>query len=97
MISEETDASDKLVVARQIRIAASCGDWIEREIPDEFDIVLMGRNDTPTHIGLWTCADEGKIVHCDEESGVGSMTLKRAQDIGYNLIKFYRYADYSRN
>ena len=97
IISEPIDAGNKLGVAREIRIAASCGDWIEMEIPDEFDVVLMGRSTTGTHVGVWTNADGGRIVHCEEGQGVGSMTLKRAQDLGYKLIKFYRYADYSRN
>lgn len=93
---EDVDADNKIEVAQRIAIASDSGEWEERQIPKEFDVVLMGRS-TPAHVGIWTEADGGLIVHCSEGRGVNAISLQKARDAGYKIIRFYRHADHSRN
>ena len=54
-----------------------------------FDIVLMGRNQKPTHVGVYLAKG---ILHCTKDAGVIYTPLNNLKTQYYNYLYFYRYA-----
>lgn len=89
----ELSGKETLAVARKISDERASNLWEPVGEPSEFDAVLMGKGSTPTHIGIWTESDGGKIIHCNESQDVNAMTLQKAASEGYKFLQFYRHAD----
>lgn len=71
-------------------------DWVPVEDQDrkcEYDGVAIGSRNSLYHVGVWTEADGGKIVHCNMDQGVTVMSVPRMMELGYDLFRFYRHAD----
>ena len=63
--------------------------WIEQDIPTEWCAVGMSRRETIHHVGIWTGADGGKIIHCYHGTPVVSDTSKTLLLKGFHIKKFY--------
>jgi hypothetical protein len=83
----------KIAENRIIRDSAASDEWKRIDLPEqELDAICMGRNDVIHHIGIWTEADGGRVIHSVEGSGVISQTLAQIMGAGYRTIQFYRHA-----
>ncbi len=93
---ELPDLAEMSLVAERRLIGYSKGNdaWNRIDEPsEELDAVLLGRGTVAHHIGLWTQADGGLVIHCASGSGVLAQTLDQIRNGGYKIIEFYRYAD----
>lgn len=85
---------DTLALARAIEEQAKGGDWTEVLRPKERDAVVMSLREAPHHIGIWTDADGGKVLHTWGRAYVVAETLRSLRSRGLRSIKFYRYGLY---
>jgi hypothetical protein len=81
-----------LACAKAIRLAIE-EEWIETTCPFDGCAVAMGQTDYCFyHVGLYTSADGGLIVHAlGKPAGVVADTLKRIRLSGFRTIKFFRH------
>lgn len=63
--------------------------WAELEWPVEFCAVGMTRKETIHHVGVWTMADGGRIVHCWDGMPVVADTRKTLKLRGLRVVQFY--------
>lgn len=56
------------------------------------DGVRMSSAADPGHVGIWTAADGGRVVHCDKPFGVMATPLADLRE-QYAEIRFYRYEE----
>ncbi len=49
--------------------------WYREVVPSELDAVLLSHGERPHHVGLWTNADGGRVVHSLEGVGVVAESL----------------------
>lgn len=54
----------------------------------DFDIVLMGKNKKPTHVGIYL--NDG-VLHCARDAGVTWAKIDRLKTQNYNHLHFYEY------
>ena len=71
------------------------GAWRAIDRPEELCGVAMGRNRIIHHVGLYTEADGGLVVHASDGARVVGQTLSTLRTQAFNRILFYKY-DYSR-
>lgn len=89
--------SDNLLSLTREIAAQIDGHWDEVIKPKEFDAVAMGIGDTPHHVGLWTAADGGRIIHTFKGRAVAAETVRQLRVQGMKYIKFYHYGIHHRN
>jgi len=77
-------------VSREIATQRTAG-WTRIERPIECGIVGMSHNHALHHVGIWTDADGGKVIHCWKSSVVADTldALKRWK--GIRTLEFYCY------
>lgn len=63
--------------------------WHQVEVPEEGDAVLMGKSSRPSHVGIWSKADDG-VVHSVKGSGVILSRLSALHGMGLRVLAFYR-------
>lgn len=68
--------------------------WQETENPEQGDIVVAFRGNTPAHIALVWGRD--KILHAREKTAVRFDRLRTLDRLS-TQIRFYKYASYSRS
>lgn len=83
--------SDKLRVAREMDGAEHGGDWVELDEPAEGCVVGLSSHRVIHHVGVWTEADGGLVVHSSEGKGVLAQSLSALRANGYNRITFYAH------
>lgn len=85
------EAGAKSIVEKINQEAATCA-WrdVTWEAKEEGDVVAMGRRVAVHHVGLWTNADGGKIVHCMGKP-VTAETEKILRTKGFGTFSYYRY------
>ena len=89
-----TERAGVVSLAFAIRGAASGPLWSEVETPDEFDgISICSPRGVAHHVGIWTCADGGRVIHCNEGVGVVAVPRNRLEAHGLPKLRFYRHAD----
>lgn len=93
----EVSAEDTKAVAKTIGRELDLREWKRVANPAEFDGVALGKGSQLTHVGIYTEADGGRIVHCNQGHGVVAMSLQQMEREGYRLIQFYRHADNLRD
>lgn len=59
--------------------------------PREGDGVAMSQSRAIHHIGIWTEAYRGRIVHAYEGMGVVASSIGEMKVRGFKVIKFYRH------
>jgi len=65
----------------------------EASTPKEYDVVAMGKCKDCHHVGVYTEADGGGIVHCEEGTGVVFMSMSSVRANGYTQLKFLRWSE----
>lgn len=75
---------------RSASMRESC--WKQVEKPFEFCAVGMARKDVLHHVGVWTEADGGCIVHAvADRGGLCTDTLKTLRLRGIRVFRYYRW------
>lgn len=64
--------------------------WDAVQYPRELDVVMMSHGARPHHVGLWTDADGGRVVHSLERTGVVAPSLLGLTMGGWRVLGFYR-------
>lgn len=69
------------------------GDWVEIEEPQELCAVAMSQapDGQIHHVGVYTSADGGRVVHCWGAHRVIAEDFRRLRLKGFKIIKFYRH------
>lgn len=66
-------------------------DWMESPIPFEGCAVAMGLKEDIHHVGIYTSADGGKIIHAWHSYNVIADRFLGLRFKGFHTIKFYRH------
>lgn len=64
--------------------------WSEVHIPQDGDLVAMGRLNDEAHIGVWADIDGGAVIHAIAGMGVCKHSRLHIRLMAYNLVRFYR-------
>lgn len=75
-----------------IKASAGSEEWQRLKEPKEFCAVAMGRRGAVFHVGIWTDADGGNVVHSLEYSGVRVDSVRRLISLGFSQLRFYSHA-----
>ena len=87
----DVNALSVLSCAQAIDKHEERSNWVVVQSPKEGDAVLMGKGKHPTHIGVWTDADGGSVLHSLEKAGVCRQKLSALKRDGWNTITYYRH------
>lgn len=79
-----------LIIDAEAKSGTPESPWQRVEVPAEFDVAVMGSVRT-THLGLYSEADGGIIVHCADGRNVVAETPYRLKASGVNKISYYRH------
>lgn len=66
-------------------------DWIEIPTPIEGCAVAMSQQEAVHHVGIWTQADGGRIVHSWKHQNVVADSLKSIRLKGIRTIRYYQH------
>lgn len=68
-------------------------DWIEVQTPFEGCVVAMSQKNGEDlhHVGIYTFADRGKVVHCWKTNNTIADTFTGLRVKGFRVIRFYRH------
>lgn len=88
----DVDAMDRLASARAMTAPRMYVGWIRVDVPGEGDAVLMGKNRRAAHVGIWTEADGGGVVHSVQGVGVVFTPPQTLSGMGLNVLGYYRRA-----
>jgi cell wall-associated NlpC family hydrolase len=86
----DVDALNQHAISRAITQHPERSHWQRLDDPQEGAGVLMGKSDRAAHVGIWTEADGGGVVHCVEGIGVVFNTLSSLQQSGWRVLGWYR-------
>ncbi len=59
--------------------------------PADGDCVLMKQGRWPSHVGLWSDLDGGRVIHALPQTGVVAQPLYEIARAGYEVAGYYRY------
>lgn len=66
--------------------------WVQVTTPVDGDLVLMGRNKLPIHIGIWIYANGGfGVLHCLEGTGVMFSPAASLRMLGWRHLTYFRH------
>lgn len=82
------DAKDKALVRDQILGRPAC--WVKLDRPEEFAGVALGISSF-THIGIYTEADGGYIIHAVEKHNVIAQRPAQFRDMGWAKMEFHKW------
>lgn len=82
---------DLLAQARLFRDHPERCRWSRVETPAEGDLVEMGSARRNLHIGIWTAADGGKVVHCDVGCGVVAQRPHELEAHAWAIKGYWRF------
>jgi hypothetical protein len=77
--------------ARAIHGASFKDQWQRVGKPFEFAVVGMSRRQTFHHVGVWTEADGGLVVHVQEGTCTVADSLPDLKRLGWNRIEFFKW------
>lgn len=86
----DVDALNRLACSRAFATHPEQQNWYKVSAPADGDAVLMGKNDRPSHVGVWCAAGRGCIVHCMETVGVVAHTPTTLALTGFRVLGYYR-------
>lgn len=66
-------------------------DWTKAARPEEGFAVAMSQRQAIHHIGVWTEAYRGRIIHAYEGMGVVASSIGEMKIRGFKVIDFYRH------
>ena len=66
-------------------------EWIELKEPEELCVVAIGRSNVTTHVGLWTEANGGGVVHVQAQSNCTCDSIQRLRRSCWQTIRFFKW------
>lgn len=66
-------------------------DWSPAPLPFEGCAVAMSLKTSIHHVGVYTAADRGKVLHCWGQSPIIAETIKSIRFKGIKTVLFYRH------
>lgn len=84
------DASSVLEISREI-LDGQQGNWFEVRTPADMDAVAMSMRDVLHHVGVWTTADGGRVIHSWKGASVVADTIRNLKWRGIRTIRFFKY------
>lgn len=89
----DVDAINRLSCSRAFRDHPERQSWDQIGQPEEGAAVLMGKSDRASHVGIWTQADGGGVVHCLEGVGVVFSAPAALRSTGLKVLGWYRRSE----
>jgi hypothetical protein len=86
----DVDALSKLAISRAFDAHPEKLNWESIAEPTDGAGVLMGKSNRAAHVGVWTSADGGGIVHCVVGAGVVFSTISGLRQMGWRVLGMYR-------
>jgi len=86
-------SSDLLGISREI-VRETARLWQEVARPSEMCAVAMSQGQIPHHVGVWTAADGGKIIHAWKDLATIADTVRTLRLRGFRTIHFFSYGLY---
>jgi cell wall-associated NlpC family hydrolase len=90
----EVDVEDVSGFDSAVLAEISSGSWrrvdVSQDHPRERDVVLMARADLYNHVGIYTEANGGRILHCRKGPGVCLEPLQKLQRLGLQKFEYWR-------
>lgn len=80
---------DIWALIKMLKENSEIGKWKQVDKPSEGDIVQLGHAKRPHHVGTWTKADGGKVVHCLEKAGVVAQSKLTLRMSGWGHLTFW--------
>ena len=68
-------------------------EWTKIDEPHELCGVAMAQANHMHHVGIWTEADNGKVVHTLDNAPVVAQSLLQLERHGFKRIEFYEFGD----
>lgn len=81
--------NEKLRLTVAIENASISDDWVRENKAREGCMVGLSQNRKLHHIGTWTAADGGMVIHAMKDQGVLAQSVSRLKLNGWNRIEFY--------
>lgn len=88
----DVDALNRLATVRAFQRHPERAAWRRVEAPSEGGGVLMGKSARPSHVGVWTEADGGGVVHCVQGAGVVFSSPAALALSGFRVLGHYMRA-----
>lgn len=66
-------------------------EWIEVGEPFDGAAVGLSQKEHLHHVGVYTTADGGRVIHCWTEGGVGADTIRNLGLKGFRKIQFFKH------
>ena len=76
---------------REIQKASLSPEWVELDGPEELCVVAMSRRNIFHHVGVYTEADGGLVVHVQEGTCTVADSLAYLQKVGWQRIGFFKW------
>lgn len=91
------EPEDHLAVCKALKEGEMTPDraWIHIETPIDNCGVGLSHNYIFHHVGLWTNAGGGFVLHAHPKSGVIAQSVRALKAQGWSRIEFYRHKDVS--
>jgi hypothetical protein len=91
-LPEVEDVTQATVMQVALRIQRGLQeDWTEIEVPFDGCAVGMGLRNIIHHVGVYSTADGGRVVHCYGTHNVVADTVRMLKVKGFKVVKFYRH------
>ncbi len=78
-------------VAEVIDAGTRLPDWKRIAAPEEFCAVALGRARLFSHVGVWTCADGGRLLHAHDQLGVAAQSMLALRRVRWQKIAFFKH------
>lgn len=86
------DALNRLASARAMQAQGMYVGWETASGPTEGSAVVMSKGRHASHVGVWTQADGGGVVHSVQGMGVVFTPLPALAAMGLKVLAYYRRA-----
>lgn len=70
------------------------GQWVQLSVPEEGAVVGLSHHRLFHHVGIFTQADGGLVIHALDGIGVIANSLQQLRNGGWNRIEFYAPASW---
>lgn len=88
----DVDAHNRLASTRAMQAPSMYQGWETAPGPSEGAAVVMGKGRHPAHVGIWTTADGGGVLHSVQGVGVIFTPLPALAAMGLKVLAYYRRA-----
>lgn len=76
-------------IAKTMELASESSTWNRINHPIDFTVVAMSKGKAIHHVGVYTSADRGKVVHSLEGTAVVANDWNQLKKVGFQRIEYY--------